>query len=151
MPSGGWNKGKHWPIETREKMSIAAKETNARYWAGRKRPKATREKISKALLGHPPNNPRRGKDHPAWKGGISWASNRYHKSPEYKRWRRVVCKRDNYTCVVCGKTPKIVNAHHIVPFNDDEELRYAISNGITLCVPCHADVHALKYRRVKCL
>ena len=68
-----------------------------------------------------------------WKGGIGrWRP----KSLEYKLWREAVFKRDNWKCIWCGKKGNI-EADHIKPFAYFPELRYAIDNGRTLCVPCH--------------
>lgn len=63
---------------------------------------------------------------------------------KYKDWRIAVFKRDNYTCQKCGirsrkglgKTVNL-NADHIKPFAYFKELRFEVSNGITLCEDCH--------------
>jgi len=78
-----------------------------------------------------------GKDNPAWKGGISPINERIRQSKEYKLWRESVFKRDNYSCIWCGKTGGILNADHIKPFALYPELRFAIDNGRTLCIDCH--------------
>ena len=46
-------------------------------------------------------------------------------------------ERDKFTCVWCGQIGGSLNADHIKPFFDYPELRLDISNGRTLCVPCH--------------
>lgn len=71
-----------------------------------------------------------------WKGGITPMNKVIRQSYEYKLWREAVFKRDNYTCVWCG-FKGYVQADHIKPFALYPELRFAIDNGRTLCVPCH--------------
>ena len=60
---------------------------------------------------------------------------------EYKEWRTSVFKRDNFTCQKCGIVGGELNAHHIKPYAKYKELRYELSNGITLCEDCHKLVH----------
>lgn len=61
--------------------------------------------------------------------------------PEYKQWRRSVFERDGYRCQICGKRGGKLNAHHIKKYAYYPELRYTVSNGITLCYECHKAVH----------
>lgn len=65
------------------------------------------------------------------------------KSGEYSEWRRMVYKRDNWTCQKCGKRGNgaYLNAHHIIPFSVDKSLRFEITNGVTLCKKCHIKEH----------
>jgi len=63
---------------------------------------------------------------------------RYH--PEYKEWRKLVFKRDSYTCQICGNGGNL-NAHHLEGFNNNLNLRTTLSNGITLCKRCHNNFH----------
>lgn len=72
-----------------------------------------------------------------WKGGVSKENKRLRETLEYKLWRESVFKRDNYTCVWCCVRGCELNADHIKPFALYPELRFAIDNGRTLCVPCH--------------
>lgn len=60
----------------------------------------------------------------------------------YRVWRESVFKRDNFSCVSCGVIGQKLNAHHIRQWKDCPELRYSISNGITLCVKCHRYEHS---------
>lgn len=60
---------------------------------------------------------------------------------EYKAWRKSVFERDDYTCQACGVRGAKVNAHHKKQYAFYPELRYDIDNGVTLCVPCHKEVH----------
>ena len=61
------------------------------------------------------------------------------RTPEYKRWRLKVFERDDYTCQNCGKRGGSIQADHIKPFSLFPELRTELSNGRTLCVPCHKE------------
>ena len=61
-------------------------------------------------------------------------------TPEYVAWRTAVYERDRFTCVLCGERGKI-QAHHRQAFSTHPELRYEVSNGITVCPPCHAHYH----------
>lgn len=79
---------------------------------------------------------KRGDKSPTWKGGISKINHIIRESLEYRLWREAVFKRDNWSCVWCGHKGN-VHADHIKRFADYPELRFAIDNGRTLCVPCH--------------
>lgn len=58
----------------------------------------------------------------------------------YKNWRTAVFERDNFKCQKCG-THKNIQAHHIKTWKNNKELRYAVSNGVTLCRKCHLEAH----------
>jgi len=60
------------------------------------------------------------------------------------QWRKAVKERDNYTCQMCGANDKMTVAHHKQPFALFPELRYDVSNGITLCYDCHEKLHSLQ-------
>jgi hypothetical protein len=79
-----------------------------------------------------------------WQGGIS-QKNRTERANimstlGYVSWRKDVFARDNYTCVLCGAKNVTLNADHIKSFAKYPELRLEVSNGRTLCVPCHKKV-----------
>ncbi len=79
-----------------------------------------------------------------WKGGITPIHRALRLSAKYLRWRKDVFERDDYTCQECGmrsgKNKTVyLNADHIKPFAIFTELRYEISNGRTLCYPCHRE------------
>ena len=115
-----WNKGKKtgkqpdWLIEKR-----------ANAMRGLKRTPESRRKSSETHRRLKPNN------------GIQKYRTGIWRGVEYKLWRESVFERDNYTCIWCGIRGGTLNADHIKPFVAFPELRFAIDNGRTLCLPCH--------------
>lgn len=75
------------------------------------------------------------------KGNRNWDSYRGRKTPEYKKWREDVFRRDGYKCKICGVKGGVLNAHHIKPYSKFPNLRYSIDNGVTLCKKCHKEMH----------
>lgn len=70
---------------------------------------------------------------------MSWDEVRFFQEPAYKAWRLRIYQRDKFACRKCGargRTAKL-NAHHIYRWADRPDLRYELSNGITLCKGCH--------------
>jgi len=121
--------------------------------------KEERERRSISMLGI--NNPnfgstekflntmakRRGANHWNWKGGITPNNEKLRKCLEYKRWRRAVFERDNYTCQFCEKKNEVsgqLQADHIKPFAYYPELRFELDNGRTLCIGCHKTTSTYK-------
>ncbi len=92
------------------------------------------EEHKQALKGPRPNQ--RGENSHSWKGG-----NKQDRGQgqliEYRLWRADVFERDNFTCILCSNRGGKLNAHHIKKWADFTHLRYEVSNGATLCVPCH--------------
>jgi predicted restriction endonuclease len=85
-----------------------------------------------------------GEKSAAWKGGRSTPIQiaRAH----LKYWRKQVLARDGHRCQRegCGATEsrgkrKGLHAHHIKSFIGFPELRYEVSNGITLCLDHHIE------------
>jgi 5-methylcytosine-specific restriction endonuclease McrA len=60
-----------------------------------------------------------------------------YNTPEYKAWRYAIFARDKWICQLCQRAGQELNAHHIKRWVDAPHLRFAISNGITLCRACH--------------
>ena len=78
-----------------------------------------------------------GELHHSWQGGKSSENIKIRRSVKYREWRTAVFKKDNYTCVFCKARGGRLNADHIKRFALYPELRLVVSNGRTLCVPCH--------------
>lgn len=85
----------------------------------------------------------RGEKHHNWKGGVVSEHQKARGSLAYVNWRDAVYARDNWTCQTCGIKCKKGNivAHHIQEFADVLDLRYDVSNGLTLCRACHVIHH----------
>ena len=91
---------------------------------------------------------RKGEKSYLWKGGITPINQKIRTSFEYKLWRDAVYTRDDYTCVWCKQRGGKLNADHIKSFSEFPELRFAIDNGRTLCVPCHRTTDNFGWRAV---
>ena len=116
--------------KTRQKISLSMRgERNPNY--GKSLSEETRQKISEAL---------RGSRNPKWKGGLVSEEQRIRNSGQYQNWKKAVWTRDECQCVKCGSGEKI-SAHHILPFKEYPEERFALDNGITWCYECHSDYH----------
>lgn len=126
------NRGKPMSIEL--KMKLLEINRGQKYALGNrfKHTEEARRKISISHIGL-----QSGKKHPNWKGGITPANQAIRNSTEYKQWRKAVFERDNYTCLICGQIGGELNAHHIKPFNEFPELRFVLSNGVSMCIKCH--------------
>lgn len=83
-----------------------------------------------------------GADHPLWRGGVSRAYQYGYHSTEYMQWHQNVFIRDNFTCQLCDTRGTYLHAHHIKGFSHFPDLRFVVSNGITLCKTCHMEVHS---------
>lgn len=143
-----WNKGlvgfrKGWKMskEAREKISNARKgmiftdehkKSMSKVRMGNVLSLEHKLKLSKAI---------KGKKHYNWKGGKSTKNCIIRRGIEIRLWRESVFERDNYTCQECNKVGKRLHSHHIKPFSKYPELRFAIDNGMTLCIPCHKIIH----------
>ena len=62
-------------------------------------------------------------------------------SKKFFDWRDSVYKRDDYTCQGCGAKESLC-AHHIVRWKDSKELRFELTNGLTVCRECHFEIHS---------
>jgi hypothetical protein len=108
------------------KLKIASKKI------GTKLSEETKLKIS---LSH------RGEKAYQWKGGTFDYRRENYVPHKYREWRKNVFERDGYTCQKCYKFKVYLNAHHIKPWAKFPQLCYDVDNGLTLCEPCHRQMH----------
>ncbi len=156
------HKGRVISLETRQKisktlkgvpMSEETKRKISRALAGRKK---TKEHISRVVLSrtglkHSEESKKRmsiarfgrfrGSNSSQWRGGITPETRSQRNSFEYKFWRKSCFERDNFTCQKTGEYGGILVVHHINNFADFPELRFVISNGITLTKKAHDSFH----------
>lgn len=92
---------------------------------------------------------------PRWDDFISPLHSQIRGLTKSTEWRRLIFERDNFTCQKCGDTKGVKHSHHIIKFSKiikDFDIKtveqavdcsdlWDISNGITLCVKCHAIEH----------
>jgi len=95
----------------------------------------------------------RGEAHHKWAGGVTQLNQAVRRLTEYRRWAKAVRDRDG-ACVRCGAA-SLLEAHHRVDFarllaahgvTHRDHARgvralWDISNGVTLCRPCHYAEH----------
>lgn len=87
------------------------------------------------------SNSRKGCKSYLWKGGISSENKIIRSGIEWRLWREAVYSRDNWTCRKCFNKGGRLHPHHIKNFAQYDELRFAIDNGVTLCINCHTEFH----------
>jgi len=160
------NKGKHFSVETKRKMSEARKRRKEKL--GYINSSETRKKMSEAHRGkrltekhkrkigesnkerklseevrRRRSEAQRGENNPFWKGGISPLNKIIRRGIEFRLWREAVFARDNWTCQRCSRRGGELHPHHIKNFAQYPDLRFAIDNGITFCKDCHIKFHKI--------
>jgi hypothetical protein len=103
-----------------------------KYSLGSKRTEEQRRRLSESA--------KRGAANNLWRGGVSTENQLARHCVDLKLWRESVFEKDGWKCRGCGKNGGF-NAHHIENFHSNKEGRFAVENGITLCVACHVDFH----------
>lgn len=112
-----------------EKTKAKIREANL----GKKHTEETKAKMRAAKMGERNHN---------WKGGVSLTNRPARLHPEAFKWARDVKRRDNYTCQGCGQQGDDLHAHHKKSWSEYPEDRHVLSNGVTLCKPCHKRAHS---------
>ena len=134
------NKGKKGHIQTKETRKKIS-ENSAKFWLGRTLPKEMVEKMRRAKLKE---------------FSTTSLSRRIRMVSNYKKWRELIKKRDDYKCVLCGSTQNLIVDHHPIPlcllidsvaikmgennlFENclKTEKFWDLNNGRTLCQSCH--------------
>jgi hypothetical protein len=135
----------HWAAAQRQRMKgrILSAETRAKISARAKGRIMTAEAKAKSLQTKREHGTLlKGDKHPNWRGGRPWER---FADPRYLMWRTAVLERDGYVCQDCGrqckKYEKGLAAHHLKEYAKHPELRFDVSNGVTLCRQCHMTRH----------
>lgn len=58
----------------------------------------------------------------------------------HRAWALLVKNKSMNKCDKCG-SKEYLEAHHIESYKDNEELRFSIDNGMTMCNKCHREHH----------
>ena len=147
-----WRKkmvGREFSSEHRLKISLGIKsayQKNPLKWKTKKgkRTEEYRRQKSESQRGEKGNN---------WQGGITPYHSRARNNFEYRLFKEKVLERDNYTCVMCGASPKDnphvqLDVDHIKPFKFNSDLRLDTNNGRTVCLLCHKKTQTYGNRKV---
>lgn len=163
-----WKKGKHFSAKTEfqkgmvpwnkdrprsDKTKKKLRKISNKYWKEHNNPLKGKQNIK--AKGNQywklRKNTPKGEEHYNWKGGITKIKKKVYDSSRYKKWRKEILQRDNYTCQACNKRSCYLEVHHIKPRyiifkeNNIKNLRDALNckelwdkdNAITLCRKCH--------------
>lgn len=135
--------------ETKQKLRDAAnkqfEDPDYREWltllnTGKKQSEETKEKRNAKLRGRPKSPETRARMVEAQRRRAAEYLPRTRNNGTYARWKKEVNERDGHTCQRCGKTKLLgrdEHTHHIKPWDDHPELRFQVSNGLTVCKKCH--------------
>lgn len=119
-----------------KRIEVRRKIKNANI--GKKLSKEHKEKIGETI-----SKIQFGINNPNWKGGITSENEKNRKNNSFKGWREAVFARDNYTCQKTKIKGVKLHPHHIQNFAEYPELRYEVSNGITLSEKEHRKFHRI--------
>ena len=119
-------------------MKVVSKEKGYGLWMlGKKASIEARMKMSESMK----KNVAEGR-HNFYIDGRTPLTQKLRHSVEYKIWRDLVFKKDDYRCLwcgtMCGEGKKVfLQADHILRWVDFPRLRLDVLNGQTLCYECH--------------
>ncbi len=82
----------------------------------------------------------RGEKHFNYKGGTYRGEQTKRNWAVYIQFKKEVHSRDKGKCLLCNERKKL-DVHHLIPWCQNEELRFSTDNGISLCRECHREVH----------
>lgn len=155
-------KGRKASNETRLKLSLARKG-KVSSMKGKTHSEKTKRKIRLSTLKAQTPEVRlkkslahRGSKSHNWKGGRMSIKHRMRTNTKYILWRTAVFTRDKFSCTHCGDNKGgNLEADHIITVENifncfkiktidqaiDNFLLWEISNGRTLCKPCHIKRH----------
>lgn len=99
----------------------------------------------------------RGENHYKWNGGASKLNIAIRRLVENRKWMEEIKKRDG-KCLICESIENL-ESHHIVPLAEliqihnitsreqarDCAAMWDLSNGMTVCRPCHYNIHGRTY------
>jgi HNH endonuclease len=122
-----------------ERHGIQARSTGSEPGHKRNSTDECRQKMSDAKRGQ-----FIGPDNPNWRGGIQLKHPERNRYPA-KMWVKAVKDRDGWKCTECASLDRL-HAHHIKRWKDYPELRYEVSNGVTLCHKCHELAHGRGFK-----
>ena len=88
------------------------------------------------------NEDNRGAGNPSWNPDLTYEDRiKMRRHPDYREWRNSVFERDDYTCQITGIKGCRLTAHHLYSFDEYEELRLDVDNGITINKQIHKTFH----------
>lgn len=122
---GKWMQGRTLPAEVKAKIGAhrIGKTYSEIYGEGAEQEAANRRKSNRERWKDVPRKPQRS---------------RHNADYHYSDWRKAVFERDNFTCLICGSRGGELQAHHIKSWAKHPDLRFEITNGMTVCKgPCH--------------
>lgn len=127
--------------ETRRKMSLSRKGLKSYV-----RTEEIRVKQSRSKMGQTPTEEtrrklsasRRGDKNPNWRGGLTTDTEKRVSSYTWRRLRKMILIRDNYTCQRCERTQLRLQVHHKMPVRLGGKDCH--SNLVSLCYKCHHKV-----------
>lgn len=115
--------GKKLSEDTKKKISLSQTGKKRKPWS-----EEHKKKLSLKM---------KGENGPNWRGGLTEKNKLLRKSFEFKQWRELVFKRDDWTCQECKVKGGRLHPHHLKSFSEFIDLRFDINNGLTLCESCH--------------
>ena len=141
MHHSPWNKGIPMSEEAKQKM-ITKKIGKPSGKKDKILSEKSRRKLSEAHIGQKAWNKNKecpqlsGENHWNWQGGKTSKTKKRLNTLAWKKLRKVVYEKDNWSCRYCGKhCYNDIQCHHIESGNDD------LDKLITLCKACHLRLH----------